>query len=90
MNKNYVEFKVQSLQDQTLNTGVEIYELTKGEIFIGKFKSSALVNNFIEAGIIIKTNSIIPLEKPIPVILLDEEGKELPLCSELISNFLKA
>lgn len=86
---SYIEFKAKSTQDQTLNTGVEKYELTKDQIFLGRFKNSASFNSFVESGILTKASSKADLQKPIPVILMDENGIELPLSSEDITNFLR-
>jgi len=86
---SFIEFKAKSAQDQTLNTGCAVYELTKDQVFLGKFKNATSFNAMIEAGLIMKASSKADLKKPIPVILLDEDGVELPLSSEDITNFLR-
>ena len=82
-----IEVKLQSLKDQTLNTGVEKVELVKDEIFRAKFKNQMCVDNLIALGGIVQTvPSIVALSKKIPVILPpvilhDVDGNYLPLTS---------
>jgi len=82
-----IEVKLQSLKDQTLNTGVEIVELVQDEIFRAKFKNQVVVDSLISIGVVQTVPSIVALTKRIPVIaapviLYDEEGNYLPLTSE--------
>lgn len=83
-----VETKVRSLKDQTLWTGVYHYELIKGEVFVGVFKSITTLEGFLELGILEAVDESVPCEKVFPVIpngggkptsLVTDLGEELPL-----------
>jgi hypothetical protein len=75
------EMKVRSTKDQTLFTGIETYCLTEDEIFVGKFKNAKQIDSLIEVGAIQMVTPEADIIKPVPVILLGEDGKELPLTS---------
>ena len=83
--------RVRSLQDQTLRTGFGIYNLTKGEVFEGKFKSESNLQALISIGLIeLAINS--PVKKEIPVILpnlipeLPLVLEELPIQNIILEN----
>ncbi len=60
--------RVRSLQDQTLRTGFGMYNLVRGEVFEGKFKSESNLQALIFIGLIeLAINS--PIKKEIPIIL---------------------
>ena len=76
-----IEVKVQSCKDQTLRTEFETYNLTKDEVFVGKFKNQEQLNAFIDINVIRFVTPSTDIVKPVPVILRDETGKTLPLLS---------
>ncbi|MFX0206316.1 MAG: hypothetical protein ACFFDT_10030 [Candidatus Hodarchaeota archaeon] len=78
---NSIKVKIQSLKDQTLNTGIASYNLVKGEIFVGVFRNEGDIRNLIRLGILQEVPEDVNVYKEIPYILLDDFGKELPLSS---------
>jgi hypothetical protein len=83
--------RVRSCQDQTLRTGFGVYNLVKGEVFEGRFKSESNLHALISIGLIeLAINS--PIKKEIPVIVpviipeLPLVLKELPVQNIIIEN----
>lgn len=76
-----IEVKVQSCKDQTLRTEFETYNLTRNEVFVGKFKNQEQLNAFIDINVIRFVTPSTDIVKPVPVILRDETGKRLSLSS---------
>lgn len=64
------EVKARSLKDQTLNTGLEVRELIKGEVFLARYKNQQVFECLIELGILQKVSSAEPLQKKIPVVFI--------------------
>ena len=78
-----IQAKARSIQDQSLNTGIEVLELVKNEVFSAVYKSELIFEELIKIGVIKEVSSKTAEAKNIPVVLLNEDGKELPLTSKI-------
>jgi hypothetical protein len=65
-----IKQKVKSLLDQTLNSGVKIYTLTKGEVFTGEFKSRLVLDEFVRLNLLCIVPDYFLTKKEIPIIRL--------------------
>jgi hypothetical protein len=79
-----LEIKIQSCKDQTFRTSFETYHLTKGEVFVGKFKNKGQLDSFIAINVIRNVPASTDIVKPVPIILRDTSGNQIPLSSEEI------
>jgi hypothetical protein len=81
MKSRAIEIKVKSLKHQSLRTPFARYNLTKGEVFVGKFGSKEQLNSLIEMQIVQLVPEHEKVVKPVSIILPENLGDSLPLTS---------